>query len=69
VPLLGSIPIIGEAFKSRANSSSHSRFFVLIHASVLRDRGFEDLKYLSEQATRAAGVDDGFPEVEARMIP
>ena len=68
VPLLGSIPIIGEAFKNRANSESSSKFYVFIRASVLRHRGFEDLKYLSGQGTQAAGVDDGWPKIEPIVI-
>jgi general secretion pathway protein D len=68
VPLLGSIPLIGEAFKSRSNSSTRSRFFVFIRANILRGRGFEDLKYVSEQDVARAGVDDGWPKVEPRVI-
>jgi general secretion pathway protein D len=68
VPFIGSIPIIGEAFKNRANSVSHSRFFVFIRASVQRHAEFEDLKYLSTIDTRAAGIDDGWPELEPRVI-
>ncbi len=69
VPLLGDLPIVGEAFKSRRTSSTRSRFFVFIRATILRDRGFEDLKFLSDQRTTAAGVDDGWPEAEPGIIP
>src|SRR5690606_8081011 len=68
VPLLGDIPLIGEAFKSRRRTSSRSRFYVFIRANILRHRGFEDLKYLSDTQVEAAGVDDGWPEVEVRII-
>lgn len=68
VPILGGIPLLGEVFKSRSNSSSGSRFYVFIRANVLRDRGFEDLRYLSGHAAQEAGVDDGWPEVQARIV-
>ncbi|MCC6660713.1 MAG: hypothetical protein IT437_07480 [Phycisphaerales bacterium] len=68
VPLLGNIPIIGEAFKNRNRNSSHQKFYVFIRAGVLRAGGFEDLKYLSGVATSRLGVDDGFPRLEPRVI-
>lgn len=68
VPGLGSIPVLGELFKSRSNSSSRSRFYVFIRANILRARGFEDLKYMGEVAASQAGVDDGWPVVEPRVI-
>lgn len=68
VPFLGSIPIIGEAFKSRNNNSSRTTFYVFIHATVLRQPSFEDLKYISDLDIAAAAVDDGWPVVEPRVI-
>lgn len=68
VPLLGDIPLVGEAFKSRNTTNNRSRFFVFIRANVLRGRGFEDLRYLSARDMEAARVPDGWPEVEPRII-
>ncbi|MBK9189394.1 MAG: hypothetical protein IPM33_10615 [Phycisphaerales bacterium] len=68
VPFLGNIPLLGEAFKNRNTSSNRSRFFVFIRANVLRGRGFEDLKYLSARDMEAAGIPDGWPKVEPRII-
>ena len=68
VPILGSIPIIGEVFKNRTKSNARTRFYVFIRAEVLRRTGFEDLKYTSDQAGRAAEIDDGFPQVEPLLI-
>lgn len=68
VPLLGDIPFLGELFKSRSKSRSRSRFYVFIRADILRHGGFEDLKYLSDLDVLAAGVDDGWPTVEPRVI-
>ncbi|MGE3109828.1 MAG: type II secretion system protein GspD [Phycisphaerales bacterium] len=68
VPLISQIPILGEAFKNRSKSASNSKFYVFLRAEVLRRTDFEDLKYLSGIKAAEAGVDDGFPEVEPRMI-
>ncbi len=68
IPLLGDIPILGEAFKTRNNSTQATKFYVFIRAAVLRDSSFEDLKYLSNTDVARPAVDDGFPEVEARVI-
>ncbi len=69
VPLLGDIPILGEAFKSRSNSSTRSRFYVFIRANIQRHNRFEDLKYISKRDIETAGIDDGWPKVEPRLIP
>jgi general secretion pathway protein D len=69
VPGIGNIPVLGELFKRRSNNASRSRFYVFIRAGILRDRGFEDLRYISDQQlARSPGVDDGFPVVEPRII-
>lgn len=68
VPGIGDIPILGEAFKNRSKTQSRTRFYVFIRASILRSRGYEDLKYLSDIAAKTAAVDDGWPEVEPRVI-
>jgi general secretion pathway protein D len=68
VPLLGQIPIIGEAFKSRGKTTNRTRFYVFIRATVLRGRGFEDLRYLSNQDMAEAGIDDGWPTSTPRVI-
>jgi type II secretory pathway component GspD/PulD (secretin) len=71
VPLLGRIPLIGEAFKSRSISRNRSRFFVFIRANVLRHEGFEDLRYLSELDLYATSMDRttrDWPEVVPRVI-
>ncbi len=67
-PLLGDIPILGALFKSQSDSSSRSRFYVFIRATVMRSPGFEHLKYISEDLAQEVGVDDGWPEVEPRII-
>jgi len=68
VPLLGALPVIGEVFKSRSRNEGRQKFYVFIRANVLRARGFEDLKYVSDLSAAETGVEDGFPEVEPRVI-
>ncbi len=68
VPLLGQIPVLGEAFKNRSRNSSDTRFYIFIRAAVMRSERFEDLRYVSETAAAGAGVDDGMPVVEPRVI-
>jgi general secretion pathway protein D len=67
-PLLSDIPILGNLFKSTSDSTSRTRFYVLIRASILRDPGFERLKYYSDTASEEAGATLGWPTVEPRII-
>ncbi|MFG0243499.1 MAG: secretin N-terminal domain-containing protein [Phycisphaerales bacterium JB054] len=68
IPLLSDVPILGEAFKNRSKSSSRTRFYVFIRPTILRDRDFEDLKYLSDRDVADTGIDDGWPVPEPRLI-
>lgn len=61
VPLIGDVPVIGWLFGSRSQSRSKVRLYAFIRPTILRDEGFEDLKYVSLEDLDAAGVDDGFP--------
>lgn len=67
-PGLSEIPILGELFKSNSDSTSRSRFYVFIRATVMRNPSFEYLKYISEDLAEEVGVDDGWPEVQPRII-
>ena len=68
VPVLGSIPLLGTLFRNQSKTKSKSRFFVFLRCDVMRHRSFEDLKYLSRPAMDSAGIDDGWPELEPRII-
>ncbi len=68
IPFVGDIPILGEAFKSRSVTRTRSKFYVFIRANILRQGGFEDLKYASDLAAQEAGIDDGFPSVEPQVV-
>jgi general secretion pathway protein D len=68
IPILGSVPLLGELFKSRSKSRNRARFFVFIRADVMRGTDFEFLRFLTVRDALSAGVDDGWPSVEARVI-
>ncbi|HEX8875883.1 MAG TPA: secretin N-terminal domain-containing protein [Phycisphaerales bacterium] len=68
VPGVGDVPILGELFRTRDNSTGRSRFYVFIRATVLRDQQLNDLKFLSGRVSRTTGVSDGFPEMRARIV-
>lgn len=70
VPFIADIPVLGELFKSRSKTQNRTRFFVFIRANVMRDSGYEDLKYVSGKALDQNGVDvdDGWPKVLPRVM-
>lgn len=68
VPLLGEIPVIGEAFKNQSASEDRSKFYVFIRASVMRDQSLESLRYLSDRDTRDSGLPDTWPRSKPRVI-
>ncbi len=68
IPIIGDIPLVGELFKNRSKNQGRQRFYVFLRASVLRQSNLEDLKYLSDVDTKAAGVPDGWPTVRPRVI-
>ncbi len=68
LPIIGDIPILGEAFKERSRNQTRSRFFVMIRASIIRGQSFETLRYLSEDSIRQAGIDDTWPKSTPQVI-
>jgi len=72
-PILSGIPLLGFLFRSDTVTRDRTRFFVLIRANVMRDTGFEDLKYVSGRTVErngleGLGAEDGWPKVEPRII-
>lgn len=61
VPLLGELPLLGWLFGSNTQSKSKVRLYAFIRPTILRHEEFEDLKYISLEDLKQAGVDDGFP--------
>ena len=68
VPILGSLPILEYLFSSRQNADENSTLFVFIRPVILRDDKFEDLKFLSAEDVRQAGVPADFPTSEPLMM-
>ncbi|HKX45221.1 MAG TPA: secretin N-terminal domain-containing protein [Planctomycetota bacterium] len=68
VPWLGEIPLLGYLFKESTRSTNSGRFYVFIHAQVMRHDGFADLRYLSDRMKERADLDDGWPRLEPRII-
>ena len=61
IPILGEIPLLEYAFSNRRNTIRKSTLFVFIHAVILRSDKFEDLKVLSSDAARTAGLPAAYP--------
>ena len=68
VPILGKIPILEYLLSSRSKSSSETTFFVFIKPLILRDDGFEDLKYLTQRDLATAGVPGDYPQSEPLLM-
>ena len=68
VPILGSMPLISPLFRQQSRTNTKSRFYVFLKCSVMRDSTYEDLRYVSDRALAEAGLDDGWPELEPRVI-
>jgi len=68
IPWIGDVPLVGNLFKNQSVGANRTRFYVFIKATVMRSRGFEDLRYVSGLHGDRAGVDDGLPDVRARVI-
>jgi len=69
VPLLGELPILEYLFSNRTRTDDQTTLFVFIHATILRDDEFADLKLLSGDALGRAGVPDNFPDSQPLTIP
>lgn len=68
VPMLGSIPIIGNAFKDQSITSSKTRFLVFIRANVIRGTTMEGLRHVSKEQLKSVKVPSGWPDNEPQLI-
>lgn len=69
LPWVGSVPILGQLFKSQSRGQTDSRFYVFIKASVLRHGTFADLRRITDGRTGLvpqAGV--GRPRLEPQFL-
>lgn len=68
VPILGEIPILEYLLSSRSRSTSETTFFVFIKPLILRDDGFQDLKYLTRRDLAKAGLPGDFPQSDPLLM-
>jgi len=69
VPLLGDIPLIGEAFKNQSKSTSRNVIYVFITPRVLRDPTFADLRLLTRGPAAELGVETELPALKPARMP
>ena len=68
VPVLGSIPLLGELFKSSTESRSDARFYVFIRPKVVRERATEQLRGLSDEQLLDANMPPNPPLIDLPMM-
>ena len=69
IPVLGSIPWLGNLFKSQNDQHQTSRFYVFIKASILRNNSFGDLRYRSDIKAKESGIgSNGDPVLEPMLM-
>jgi type II secretory pathway component GspD/PulD (secretin) len=68
VPFLGDIPVLEYLFSNRTTTDQNTTLFVFIRPVILRDDKFEDLKFLSAEDVRQAGIPADFPTSEPLMM-
>ncbi|MGH7131328.1 MAG: type II secretion system protein GspD [Phycisphaerales bacterium] len=69
VPLLGDIPIIGQAFRDERVSNNKRTFYVFITPRIMRDQGFDDLRLNTEGPASSVRVNDALPAPVPSTIP
>lgn len=63
VPVLGDLPIIGEAFKNMEINKSHKTTYLFITPAIMEDTDFADLKQASDSASeKVDGINGGGDE-------
>jgi general secretion pathway protein D len=68
LPLLSQIPLVGELFKNQVKSKTKSKFYVFIHASVMRDQSLEALRYTSDVNANSAGLPASWPRSTPQVV-
>lgn len=68
VPFLADIPILGELFRIRSDSSSRTMLYVFLRPRIMREDRFAYLKYLSKEALGKARVDSETPVMEMEFL-
>ncbi len=68
VPLLADIPILGELFRVRSDSTSKSVLYIFLRPVILREDRFAYLKYVSGEALKKAKIAPGIPVMEMEFL-
>ncbi len=68
VPVLGQVPLLEYLFSSRSKMDETTTLFVFIRPVILRDDKFADLKFLSDEDVRQAGVPADLPVSEPLTV-
>lgn len=69
VPILGSIPIIGNVFKSRSVTRQERTIFVFITPRILDNPRFADLRLITEGPSAEAEIKSDVPQLDSVRIP
>ncbi|MCC5828820.1 MAG: hypothetical protein JJU36_05175 [Phycisphaeraceae bacterium] len=68
IPILGDLPALKHLFRSQTVNHSDSTLFAFVRPVILRDDEFRDLKHLSRQDARNAGIPADYPESSPMLI-
>jgi general secretion pathway protein D len=69
IPLLGSIPLVGNLFKDQSSSDRTSSLYVFITPKIMRDPTFGDLRLLTRGPLAEAGLPAEYPPPTTEAIP
>ncbi|MCA9303250.1 MAG: hypothetical protein KC996_03920 [Phycisphaerales bacterium] len=68
VPLLGDIPILGEAFKRTNKVNNKSRLYIFLTPRIMTDPNFNDIRLFTEGPQRDMSIDPLTPTLEPEII-
>ncbi len=68
IPLLGDIPILGEAFKRTSKVNNKSRLYIFLTPRIMTDPNFNDLRLLTEGPQHEMKIDPLVPDLEPEVI-
>lgn len=69
VPFIGDIPILGELFKSTADSKTQATIYVFITPRIVRDPTFADLRLLTKGPMERVDLKEELPSLEPEFMP
>jgi len=69
VPILGSIPLLGQLFRRDTSSASQATLYVFIKTRIARAEDFSDLKGISGEASRQVITEENRTRREDKRLP